>query len=195
MSGVTGSRKKNGLTSLSFNSPCWTDWINRTSAREPEQNGFTPRAAMPRWRNQKRNDALTRLLPTPVSVPVMKIVWDMGALLPVHAKHLDIASVVAPQNGVIGPSHAAEVHLDVHLEYETLDTAVTHQHTHGRGAASRTSSGASRARGEDSNTHQLAHTSITVVFSIGNAIHAGSALNNEVGHHIIDLRQQELQNF
>jgi hypothetical protein len=51
---------------------------SRTSARDPEQNGFIARALTPCARKWRRSSAVNTVFPAPVSVPVIKMILPMS---------------------------------------------------------------------------------------------------------------------
>ena len=72
--GVTGARKCHGLISSSVSAPPSAACRAWASARPPEQTGLSAAALRPRLRKYRVSSAVSTVLPTPVSVPVMKIV-------------------------------------------------------------------------------------------------------------------------
>ncbi len=73
-SGAIGARKCHGLISSSDSALFIAARSARASARPPEQTGFSAAAFTPRPRRNCTSSAVKTVLPTPVSVPVIKIV-------------------------------------------------------------------------------------------------------------------------
>jgi len=73
-SGAIGARKCHGLISSSDSALSIAARRARASARPPEQMGLIAAAFTPRPRRNCTSNAVKTVLPTPVSVPVIKIV-------------------------------------------------------------------------------------------------------------------------
>ena len=70
-----GARKCHGLISSSVSAPSSAACSARASSRPPEQTGLSAAALTPRSRKNRASSAVSTVLPTPVSVPVMKNVF------------------------------------------------------------------------------------------------------------------------
>ncbi len=104
--GAIGSGKKNGQISRAESSLSWAARRISTSRRLPVQKGLTARAWDRRWRKCRNSNVVSTVLPTPVSVPEMKMIRLLGnraivrstGLFPGETKHLDIARIVSAKN-------------------------------------------------------------------------------------------------